>query len=554
MSNFSDNMDYLAECNVPIHDIISSKLALYDKSLVDIFESKINGAHIKIKKPNGDYIIHSSYDPYKEAERWTEGIDFSANVIVVFGLGLGYHIDILKDKIKKGTSLIIIEPDIGIFKEFLKYRKFLDIFSGDIKLLLSDDPNSISSEIFNTFKSNLLGKVTFHIFSGYRPIYGQLFDEIKERFSDIIKTLHTNVSTTEYFKNLWLVNFLMNSLQMNGCINGQSLKNRFKGLPAIIVSAGPSLDKNIEQLRGLTDKAIIFSAGSSIRSLLKRDIKPHFTIAIDGAPMVSEIYDGLDIKDICLIYINRLFYQVVEKYSQKKVLFIDDRDKLSRIISQKLGIELEELPPDQTVAGFAVSIAAYVGCDPIIFVGQDLALTNFEFHSSGAAHMFNLKNEIENNKGDYIAVKDIYGNDTYTMKSLLSAKISLEYKVLLAKENGHYFINATEGGIGLKDTKNMSLNDVCEKYLVLSKDITRKVIDEFNNTTDVIKFDENLLKEFYDDLDKKAKKLGVVLDSIFETGNRLKTILQTNNLTGTNYSKLAIQMNSLQNEVENDVL
>ena len=38
-------------------------------------------------------------------------------------------------------------------------------------------------------------------------------------------------------------------------------KKDLSGMPAVLVSAGPSLDKNIDQLRGIQDCVFIFSCG-----------------------------------------------------------------------------------------------------------------------------------------------------------------------------------------------------------------------------------------------------------------------------------------------------
>jgi len=47
------------------------------------------------------------------------------------------------------------------------------------------------------------------------------------------------------------------------------------------VSTGPSLDKNIDLLKEAKGRALIISAGSALRPLLMRNIKPDFFAIID---------------------------------------------------------------------------------------------------------------------------------------------------------------------------------------------------------------------------------------------------------------------------------
>src|SRR5579872_6464092 len=59
---------------------------------------------------------------------------------------------------------------------------------------------------------------------------------------------------------------------------GKELQGQFKNIPAVIVGAGPSLEKNGHILASLENKALIFAGGSALNAL---DIEPHFAASID---------------------------------------------------------------------------------------------------------------------------------------------------------------------------------------------------------------------------------------------------------------------------------
>lgn len=75
----------------------------------------VNGVH-----------LHSIYNPQKEAETYLEkykSIVDEKSHILIFGLGFGYHWKELNKYIKKQnlkTQIIVIEPNINVFKDYLK--------------------------------------------------------------------------------------------------------------------------------------------------------------------------------------------------------------------------------------------------------------------------------------------------------------------------------------------------------------------------------------------------------------------------------------------------
>src|SRR6185503_9490810 len=76
-------------------------------------------------------------------------------------------------------------------------------------------------------------------------------------------------STAEYLSagKVFFKNFYHNILELDNAENGSALSGKFQGVPAIICGAGPSLGKNIELLKTLKDKALIFAGGTAMNAL-----------------------------------------------------------------------------------------------------------------------------------------------------------------------------------------------------------------------------------------------------------------------------------------------
>src|SRR5207244_12561530 len=72
------------------------------------------------------------------------------------------------------------------------------------------------------------------------------------------------------------------------------------GRPAIVVSAGPSLGRNIALLKrpGLRDRFVIIAVQTVLKTLLAEGIRPHFVTALDYHEVSRRFYEGLTAADV----------------------------------------------------------------------------------------------------------------------------------------------------------------------------------------------------------------------------------------------------------------
>lgn len=555
MSILAENLEFVKKTNPQLHDVIYQKIHGADhitSTEALLCRNLSGGLNIKIKKDDRESFIHSNYNAEQESKRWVQSVNLDADIIVIVGLGLGYHLKELLRQVDKKKQIYIVEPDIPVFRLFFENILIKDVFNERVTLILSNDPDYAGQIIFEGFKRRVLGSIEFAIYTGYKNYYLDFFNSIEERFSDFIKTLHVNINTSEYFKHLWQLNCLMNISNINGAYNGRFLKDKFNGIPAVIVSAGPSLNKNIGQLKSICDNCIMLAGGSSVTILQKNGIKPHFAVAIDGSPLVKDIYEGYDCKDIALIYINRLYYEIVQNYKDKRIVFIDVIDELSEFFAEHMGMSFHAIEPDQTVAGINVVLACYLGCNPIVLVGQDFAVTNLEIHADGAAHMHNFSEDIDNGSGKLIKMNDIYGNETYTYKGLLSGKLSMERRVMTAINKGHRFINATEGGIGVNGCINMDLSETIEKYINISQNTKERITELLASKDLLIEFDNNKMHQFFAEFCGRSAELKEKADNLLVYCGKVQALLDEKRFDSVKYFKNAVIVNDLQKSIEED--
>ncbi len=113
-----------------------------------------------------------------------------------------------------------------------------------------------------------------------------------------------------------------------------------------------------------------------------------------------------------------------------------------------------------SVATLCLSTAYEFGCNPIIFIGQDLAFTDNKTHADTiGAKTFDV------NERDYKYLVDgYYGGKVPTDNSLEGFLRWIED--FIRDNNNSTFINATEGGAKIKGTIQMTFEEVVKQYTI----------------------------------------------------------------------------------------
>ena len=97
----------------------------------------------------------------------------------------------------------------------------------------------------------------------------------------IIGGARANLEARKRFAGPYLLNTLRNLTVISRAGDVASLSDRFRGLPAIVAGAGPSLDANLKDLRDVVDRAVLISTDTALRPLLSAGLDPQFVVAVD---------------------------------------------------------------------------------------------------------------------------------------------------------------------------------------------------------------------------------------------------------------------------------
>ena len=387
----------------------------------------------------------------------------NSEIIILFGIGMGKPVDYIKKNLNKVVKVIIVEPSIEIFKELIKKRDLHKLFHGikDLSIILNKDCKTAVNGILSETKTNL--NYSFVYTLSYRTIFSDYYNKITENVLKNIRSTRSDIITATQQNDIWLINSFRNLRE--SVINIDHIMNFFKDKPIILVSAGPSLNKNMHLLKEIKNNAIIVAVGTAIRNLENCGIKPHFRVAIDGTPGELKVFEDVDINDgVPLIHDSKFYYKITPKYNSPKFLMISGYGRVTKYIFNKAGINTLDFDSGPSVANITLNFLTVVNPSKIIIIGQDLcyAIDKNEMYAEGAENKQSTVCAAYKSRKKVI-LKDIHGNEVYSDNLFLAMKYGLERTAETNKKIK--IINATEGGLPVDNINNCTLHEVINNHL-----------------------------------------------------------------------------------------
>jgi len=439
----------------------------------------------KIKKDNVDYFLGDRENYQKSIDALKKNVaDLRFDsIIIIFGFDTGEYLKDLYKLMCDKNKVVIFEPNKEIF---LKNKKI----SNEKVALIFFEEDKIKNQLYSFINATNFNNLFVHAFGSYREIYEKEYDFFIETLDCTFHTASSSITISNRFREVFIKNLICNLSIINQSTAINCFEEKNKNVPAFIVSAGPSLEKNIKDMvenKELVEKSIVVAGSRTLKALLGNGIKPDLLVSIDP---IDDNYEMM--KEYLDCDTPLVFYE----YSNRKILndYKGEKIYLSTLLS-KIIEELNTLRGTYlggSVAHTCVDIARTLGCNPIILVGQDLAYTYDQHHSKLAT--FEIDDKV--NQIATTIVKDVYGNDVNTSATLNQFRKKLEeYVERDTKVNGTKYINASYGAaiIGVEHlelNKVFKLNIFCniKEGFEASKDInidSEAVINSILNYIDV---------------------------------------------------------------------
>ena len=431
---------------------------------------------LQVKKDGQEIVLGTHYDENKRAQNWIK--DMKAlpeySTVLIIGLGNAHYLQELLRATSEHLNILLYEPCVEIFQKILEEINITEVFENRPVALLVKGVNE--EELIPVMYKWLTNETLPFFRTKILPGYDKLFPgEIKEFLGIVKRTLlemKTAQNTLAFFGNFYARNVIGNAKQV---LKSHTI-NQLSGLiphdrPAIVIAAGPSLKKNINDLKEAEGRAFLIAVDTALKPLIAADIIPDVFVTVDGNKPV-ELFEEQGIWDIPMLLSADVNNEVVRRHIGKKIFYYNGEEFIQKLYLNNQ-ISCSSLPSGGSVSNSAFSLAERLGFETIILVGQDLAYTGNRSHMEGTFS----EEEIQRKQVNATAmVEDQNGNMVPTQPNMLMFLQWFEDRIKARPELK--VIDATEGGARKKGAQIMTLKKAIQETCPDDKVDYKAIIDE----------------------------------------------------------------------------
>lgn len=329
--------------------------------------------------------LHSARDPLAEAGTQLApmiGVIEASGTLVVVGIGLGYLAEAALIA-QPGLRIVGIEP----LPELLTATRSRvpALFSNSrVQLVAATDVAAIA-DLWRMFDDDreVEPPVVVH------PVLERIAPERTRTAAAAMRRAiydgRANARARRDHAGRYLLNTLRNVNALAASADVEALFDRFTGTPAVIVAAGPSLDRNVADIGSIANRVLVIAVDTALRPLLAHNIQPDIVVALDPSELNARHLLHLPpCPRTILLAEPSVDPRVLAAFAGRLVTFrVADHHPWPWLHAQ--GIERARLDVWGSVLTAAFDFALRAGCDPIAFAGADLAFSGGRTYCRGAA-------------------------------------------------------------------------------------------------------------------------------------------------------------------------
>lgn len=302
-------------------------------------------------------------DPIADADRWLAGAAIErSNVLFVIGIGAGHVLAALDRRGWRGrvialelagTTLAPPRPNVPVLVG--------PAYDGLDRAVLDVEPD-----------------VEHPVIVGDPALIATRRDDVVQASRLIVKAwfgARANQDARRRFAGPYLLNTLRNVPAVASEGDAASLVGAFPGVPAVVVAAGPSLDHVLDEIAAVRDRALVVAVDTATRPLLGAGIAPDLVVALDPSEVnATHLTDLPPCPETVLVAESSLDTHAIAAFRGRIVMFrVADHHPWPWLRSA--GLDRHLLRAWGSVLTTAFDLTLQMGCDPIAFVGADLAFT-----------------------------------------------------------------------------------------------------------------------------------------------------------------------------------
>lgn len=416
-------------------------------------------------------------DPVAAAERWLAPVRLETTpVLFVIGLGQGHLLEVLDRRGWTG-HVIALEPDATTATRYLNRKATCNWqVAGRLTVLTGPDYTGLDQAV------SALPLATEKPVIAGNPEVARLHREACVHAARMVSRAWFGARANDEARRQNAGRYLLNTLRNLPSIASEgdatSLVGAFAGVPALVVAAGPSLDRNLPEIVTLRDRALLIAVDTALRPLLAAGVQPDFVVAVDPSEAnACHLTDLPPCPETHFVAEGSIDPEAVRQFEGRTFFF--------RVAGHHpwpwlrgLDLDRQLLRAWGSVLTTAFDLALQMGCEPIVFAGADLAFTGGRPYARGTTYEEGWRREqawghtLEETWAKRLdewpetLETGVAGGLVRTAPHLRSFR---DWIVTEAGKSGRAIVNATEGGILVGGTIQQStLVDVLSRHSPLS--------------------------------------------------------------------------------------
>ncbi|MEI6242939.1 MAG: 6-hydroxymethylpterin diphosphokinase MptE-like protein [Chlamydiota bacterium] len=414
--------------------------------------------------------IHSKEDIAEEMNHWKSTLPLEkVEILYIYGIGLGYPFFALKDWVEKSSKhrLVFLEDSPEFFGLFLQTTLLQEVLSHpQVDFLYM--PTKKQEENLSLLMAKNFPRTFIEIVSA--PHYKKKKKRLEELRKEVFRkmTVVSSIYAEVYAYPFLFRNFLASMKRLSSAsMMEASWKGAFSNVPAIICGAGPSLNASIPFLENIGNKALILAGGSAITALSSKGILPHLGVAVDPTEEEVDRFVKANAWEVPLCYLSRLQERVFMSGNHPLIFmksFLEGAISLwlqnLELPGEWIGEKLHE--ESLSVTLITLAVADYLGCNPIIFCGVDLAYSDGKRYAEGVT-----ETNVPLQREEVIADRLLVEKGQKEQKVVTAVRWVMESFAIsdyVKKTKEKIFLNVSEEGLGFKNVPYTSWEDVSFKY------------------------------------------------------------------------------------------
>ncbi len=341
-------------------------------------------AGVTIRAPDGRSLpVHDLRDPYAEAERWIAGrwpSDRRVTLACVIGAGLGFVVESLLAR-ERGLNVLVLEPEPALAVMMLARRDWTEAIAAGRLMLLAGPDYRGEADASRLARADRPPCVLPH------PAICLARPDAAKRAARVVAAAIERARANDDARRRFALPYVLNTSANVRTIarerDAAALFGTRRGTPIVVAAAGPSLDRNIEELRPWRDRVTLVAVDTAARPLLAAGLSPDFIVAVDPSAVNARHITGLpSCPRTALVCEGSIPASALAGFADRSFVFrVGNHAPWPWLRS--VGLDRAVLRAWGSVTTTAFDFALKLEGDPVVFIGADLAYSDDRIYCGG---------------------------------------------------------------------------------------------------------------------------------------------------------------------------